>query len=192
MSLGARVLNRLVWFYVGFVLVNFAALLWIFMSSYLTVYAGLPLPYFMLYTPGNVAAADLVVLALVLVLYVYLGVVLVLSGLGRGYVPIMFALTVIAGAALLLANLLTALIIDLIIALALLIGNYGVLMSIAVHRASRYMWLVGALLIIATVTLAIIGKPISDYAETTAQSLSILACAIEAWVITGRQGKPVA
>ena len=190
MSLDARAINRLAWFYVGFVLINFATLLWVFMSSYLTMYTDLPLPYFMLYAPGNMVTVTLVVLALTLGLYIYLGITLVLGGLGRGYIPIIFALTVIASIALLLTGLLTALIAPLIVALTLLIVNYGVLTSIAIHRASRYMWLAGALLIIVAIMLAIIDRPIADHVETTVQSLSILACAIEAWAIMGKQSKP--
>ncbi|WP_252900328.1 hypothetical protein [Vulcanisaeta sp. JCM 14467] len=82
-----------------------------------------------------------------------------------------------------------AAIVVLIIALALLIGNYAVLTSIATHRASMYMWLTSTLLIIAAAILAVIRSPLVNYVGATIQSLSILACAIEVWSIMGRQGQ---
>ncbi|MGC9153639.1 MAG: hypothetical protein ACP5GY_07915 [Vulcanisaeta sp.] len=187
--MNVKFLNRLVWFYAGFVIVNFASLLWLFISSYLTIYTDIPLPYFMLYIPSNIAMLALITLALILGLYVYLGVVLIRSGLDRGYVPIAFVVFIVVGIALLIIRQLVASIAFLVIALALLVGNYGVLTSIATHRASRYMWLVSALLIIAVVMLALINRSVVNYVGATIQSLSILACAIEVWSIMGRLGK---
>ncbi|GAB6943743.1 hypothetical protein JCM14467A_05250 [Vulcanisaeta sp. JCM 14467] len=187
--MGARLLNRLAWFYVGFVLVNFASLLWLFISSYLTIYTDLPLPYFMLYIPNNIAIVALVTLALILGLYTYMGVTLVRGGFSRGYVPVFFTASVVVGLALLLIRQFIAAIVVLIIALALLIGNYAVLTSIATHRASMYMWLTSTLLIIAAAILAVIRSPLVNYVGATIQSLSILACAIEVWSIMGRQGQ---
>ncbi|ADY02211.1 hypothetical protein VMUT_2012 [Vulcanisaeta moutnovskia 768-28] len=189
MGVSTKMLGKLVWFYVGFVLVNFASLLWLFITSYLTIYTDIPLPYFMLYIPSNIAMLALITLALILGLYIYLGVVLIRSGLDRGYVPIAFVVFIVVGIALLLIKQFVASIAFLIIALALLVSNYGVLTSIATHRASRYMWLVGALLIIAAVILALINRSVVNYVGATIQSLSILACAIEVWSIMGRLGK---
>lgn len=189
MGVSTKMLGKLVWFYVGFVLVNFASLLWLFITSYLTIYTDIPLPYFMLYIPSNIAMLALITLALILGLYVYLGVVLIRSGLDRGYVPIAFVVFIVVGIALLLIKQFVASIAFLIIVLALLVGNYGVLTSIATHRASRYMWLVSALLIIAAVILALINRSVVNYVGATIQSLSILACAIEVWSIMGRLGK---
>ena len=189
MGLGARLLGRLVWFYVGFVVVNFVSLLWLFISSYLTVYTDLPLPYFMLYIPSNIAIVALVTLALILGLYTYMGVTLMRGGFSRGYVPVFFTASVVVGLALLLIRQFIAAVTVLIIALALMISNYAVLMSIATHRASMYMWLTSTLLIIAAVILAMIRSPFVSYVGATIQSLSILACAIEVWSIMGRQGQ---
>ncbi|WP_243675740.1 hypothetical protein [Vulcanisaeta distributa] len=84
MGIDAKTLDRLVWFYVGFVVVNFASLLWLFITSYLTIYTDIPLPYFMLYIPSNIAILALITLALILGLYTYLGIVLIRGGLERG------------------------------------------------------------------------------------------------------------
>jgi hypothetical protein len=96
--------RSLLWFYVGFVLVNFASSLWLLLSSVLTV-MPIPLPYWLLYTPGNVVTAGMIVVALMLALYTYLGVVLVLGKLHRGFVPITMVIAFTIGSALLLAKL---------------------------------------------------------------------------------------
>ncbi len=191
MGLNAKVIDRLVWFYTGFVIVNFASLLWLFITSYLTIYTDIPLPYFMLYIPSNIAVLALITLALILGLYVYLGIVLIRGGLGRGYVPTIFAAAMVIGIILLFIGQFIASLISLIIALALMVGVYAVLTSVATHRASRYMWLVSTLLIIATVILALISRSVVNYVVATIQSLSILACAIEVWSIMGRQSQSV-
>jgi len=95
--------RSLLWFYVGFVLVNFASSLWLLLSSVLTV-MPIPLPYWLLYTPGNIVVAGVVVAALMLALYTYLGVVLVLSKMNRGFIPITMVVAFIIGIALLLAR----------------------------------------------------------------------------------------
>jgi uncharacterized membrane protein len=186
MGVSTKMLGRLVWFYVGFVVVNFASLLWLFITSYLTIYTDIPLPYFMLYIPSNIAVLALITLALILGLYTYLGITLVRNGLERGYVPIAFTAAMIIGLALLLIRQFIASVISLIIALALMIGIYAVLTSIATHKASRYMWLVSTVLIIAVIVLILVNRSVINYVGATIQLLSILACAIEVWSIMGR------
>jgi len=95
--------RSLFWFYVGFVLVSFASSLWLLLSSVLTV-IPISLPYWLLYTPGNMVRAGVVVVALMLALYTYLGVVLVLGKLSRGFVPITMVIAFVIGFALLLAS----------------------------------------------------------------------------------------
>lgn len=187
--MGVRVLGGLVWFYVGFVFVNFATLLWLFISSYLTIYTDLPLPYFMLYIPSNIAIAALIAASAILALYVYLGIVLIRGGLNRGYVPVAFAASVIMGITLILVGQFMAALASLVIALALMIGSYAVLTSVATHRASRYMWLASTLLIVAALILTVISRALMNYVGAAIQSLSILACAIETWSIMARQGR---
>ncbi|WP_054841713.1 hypothetical protein [Vulcanisaeta distributa] len=190
MDVDTKMLNRLVWFYVGFVIVNFASLLWLFITSYLTIYTDIPLPYFMLYIPSNIAILALITLALILGLYTYLGIVLIRDGLERGgYVPAAFVAAIIIGIVLLFTKQFMASVIFLIIALALMVGVYAVLTSIATHRASRYMWLASALLIIVAVILAFVSRLVVNYVGATIQSLSILACAIEVWSIMGKPSK---
>jgi len=96
--------RSLFWFFVGFVFVSFASSLWLLLSSVLTV-MPIPLPYWLLYTPGNMVTAGVVVAALMLVLYTYLGVVLVLGKMNRGFVPITMVIAFVIGFALLLARL---------------------------------------------------------------------------------------
>jgi len=95
--------KSLFWFYVGFVFASFASSLWLLLSSVLTV-MPIPLPYWLLYTPGNTATAGIIVTALMLALYTYLGIALVLGKLLRGLVPIIMVTAFIIGLALLLAN----------------------------------------------------------------------------------------
>ncbi len=103
--------------------------------------------------------------------------------------PTAFAAAMVIGIVLLFIRQFIASLISLIIALALMVGVYAVLTSIATHRASRYMWLVSTLLIIAAVILALISKSVVNYVAATIQSLSILACAIEVWSIMGSKAK---
>ncbi|WP_069806870.1 hypothetical protein [Vulcanisaeta thermophila] len=187
MGLSTWALNRVAWFYVGFVMVNFASLLWLFISGYLTIYTGLPLPYFTLYTTGNVAITALVTMAIILSLYAYLGIVLIRSGLNRGYIPMVFVASIIVGTALILAGQFIAAVAVLIIALVSQIGSYAVLTSIATNKASMYMWLMGTLLMLAAVILAIINRLLVNYVDAVIQSLSILACTVEVWSIMGKR-----
>ncbi|ABW00973.1 hypothetical protein [Caldivirga maquilingensis] len=189
MGLSTWVLNRITWFYVGFVFVSFALLLWLFISGYLTIYTGLPLPYFMLYTTGNVAITALVTMIVILGLYVYLGIVLIRSGFSRGYVPIGFVASIIIGMVLILTGQFVAAVVFLIIALVLQIGSYAVLTSIATNKVSMYMWLIGALLILAAAILTMINRLLVNYIEAVIQSLSILACTVEVWSIMGKRDR---
>ncbi|KUO80408.1 MAG: hypothetical protein AT718_07105 [Vulcanisaeta sp. JCHS_4] len=93
--------KSLFWFYAGFVLVSFASSLWLLLTSILTI-TPIPLPYWLLYTPGNIVAAGVVVAALMLALYTYLGVSLVINGLRRGFVSIIMVIAFVIGFALLL------------------------------------------------------------------------------------------
>jgi hypothetical protein len=178
------VVRSLFWFYVGFVLVNFASSLWFLLSSVLTV-MPIPLPYWLLYTPGNVVTAGVVVAALMLALYTYLGVVLVLSKMNRGFIPITMVIAFVIGSALLLARLAIPALAVLVIAYVMLIGTYAVLISVAISRASKALWGV------ATIILALIppilvggGLAVIDYVKymaITEQATAIIASAIEAW-----------
>ena len=176
--------RSLLWFYVGFVFVSFASSLWLLLSSVLTV-MPIPLPYWFLYTPGNVVAAGVVVIALMFVLYAYLGVVLVLGKLSRGFVPITMVIAFVIGSALLLARLAIPALVILVIAYVMLIGTYAVLISVATSRASKALWGV------ATIILALIppilvggGLAVTDYVKymaITEQATAIMASAVEAW-----------
>ncbi len=127
---------------------------------------------------------------MILGLYTYLGIVLIRGGLERGgYVPAAFVAAIIIGIVLLFIRQFVASVIFLIIALSLMVGVYAVLMSIATHRASRYMWLASALLIIVAVILVFVSRSVINYVGATIQSLSILACAIEVWSIMGKPSK---
>jgi hypothetical protein len=176
--------RSLLWFYVGFVLVNFASSLWLLLSSVLTV-MPIPLPYWLLYTPGNVVTAGMIVVALMLVLYTYLGVVLVLGKLHRGFVPITMVIAFTIGSALLLAKLAIPALAVLITAYVMLIGTYAVLISVATTRASKALW--GVATIILTLIPPILiggGLAVIDYVKYMAiieQATAIMASAVEAW-----------
>ena len=176
--------RSLFWFFVGFVLVSFASSLWLFLSSVLTV-MPIPLPYWFLYTPGNIVAAGVVVAVLMLVLYAYLGVVLVLSKLHRGFVPITMVIAFVIGFALLLARLAIPALVILVIAYVMLIGTYAVLISVATTRASKALW--GVATIILTLIPPILiggGLAVIDYVKYMAlieQATAIIASAIETW-----------
>jgi len=176
--------RSLLWFYVGFVLVNFASSLWLLLSSVLTV-MPIPLPYWLLYTPGNVVTAGMIVVALMLALYTYLGVVLVLGKMGRGFVPITMVIAFVIGFALLLARLAIPALVILVIAYVMLIGTYIVIISVATTRASKALW--GVVAIILTLTPPILiggGLAVIDYVKYMAiieQATAIIASAIETW-----------
>jgi hypothetical protein len=145
----------------------------------------IPLPYWLLYTPGNVVTAGMIVVALMLVLYTYLGVVLVLSKMNRGFIPITMVIAFIIGFALLLARLAIPALVILVIAYVMLIGTYIVIISVATTRASKALWGV------ATIILALIppilvggGLAVIDYVKymaITEQATAIIASAVEAW-----------
>ena len=176
--------RSLLWFYVGFVLVSFASSLWLLLSSVLTV-MPIPLPYWFLYTPGNMVAAGIIVVALMLVLYTYLGVVLILNKMNRGFISMVMAFTLIIGIALLLAGLVTPALAVLAVAYVLLVGTYAVLISVATSRASKALW--GVATIILTLMPPILiggGLAVIDYVKYMAiieQATAIMASAVEAW-----------
>ena len=176
--------RSLFWFFVGFVFVGFASSLWLFLSSVLTV-MPIPLPYWLLYTPGNIVVAGVVVAALMLALYTYLGVVLVLGKMGRGFVPITMVIAFVIGFALLLARLAIPALVILVIAYVMLIGTYIVIISVATTRASKALW--GVATIILTLTPPILiggGLAVIDYVKYMAiieQATAIIASAIETW-----------
>jgi hypothetical protein len=176
--------KSLFWFFVGFVLVSFASSLWLLLSSVLTV-MPIPLPYWLLYTPGNIVAAGVVVAALMLALYTYLGVSLVLSKMNRGFVPITMVFAFVIGFALLLARLAIPALVILVIAYVMLIGTYAVLISVATTRASKALWSV-ATMILALIPPILVGGGLAviDYVKYMAiieQSAAIMASAVEAW-----------
>jgi len=176
--------RSLFWFFVGFVFVGFASSLWLFLSSVLTV-MPIPLPYWLLYTPGNIVTAGVVVVALMLALYTYLGVVLVLSKLHRGFVPITMVIAFTIGSALLLAKLAIPALAVLVIAYVMLIGTYIVIISVATTRASKALW--GVATIILTLIPPILvggGLAVMNYIKYMAiieQATAIIASAIETW-----------
>lgn len=176
--------KSLLWFYVGFVLVNFASSLWLLLSSVLTV-MPIPLPYWLLYTPGNMVRAGVVVIALMLALYAYLGVVLVLGKMNRGFVPITMVIAFVIGIALLLAKQTMPALAILVIAYVMLIGTYIVIISVATTRASKALW--GVATIILTLIPSILiggGLAVIDYVRYMAiieQATAIIASAIETW-----------
>jgi len=176
--------RSLFWFYAGFVFVSFASSLWLFLSSVLTV-MPIPLPYWFLYTPGNVVTAGVVVIALMLVLYTYLGVVLVLGRMNRGFVPITMVIAFVIGFTLLLVRQAIPALVILVIAYVMLIGTYAVLISVATTRASKALWGV-ATMILALIPPILIGGGLAvidyvKYMAITEQATAIIASAVEAW-----------
>jgi hypothetical protein len=129
--------------------------------------------------------AGVVVVALMLALYTYLGVVLVLGKLSRGFVPITMVIAFVIGFALLLARLAIPALIMVIIAYVMLIGTYAVLISVATSRASKALW--GVATIILTLIPPILiggGLAVIDYVKYMAlieQATAIIASAIETW-----------
>jgi hypothetical protein len=176
--------KSLFWFYVGFVFVSFASSLWLLLSSILTI-MPIPLPYWLLYTPGNIVAAGMIVAALMLVLYTYLGASLVINGLRRGFIPMVMAFTFIIGIALLLAGLATLALAVLAVAYMMLIGTYAVLISVATTRASKALWGI-ATIILTLIPLVLIGGGLAvmnyvRYMALSEQAAAIIASAIETW-----------
>jgi len=176
--------RSLFWFYADFVFVSFAFSLWSLLSSVLTVMPIL-LPYWLLYTPGNIVTAGVVVIALMLVLYTYLGVSLVINGLRRGFIPMVMVFAFVIGFALLLVGQAIPALAVLVIAYVMLIGTYIVIISVATTRASRALW--GVATIILTLTPPILiggGLAVIDYVKymaITEQATAIIASAIETW-----------
>ncbi len=176
--------RSLFWFYAGFVFVSFASSLWLFLSSVLTV-MPIPLPYWFLYTPGNVVTAGVVVIALMLVLYTYLGVVLVLGRMNRGFVPITMVIAFVIGFTLLLVRQAIPALVILVIAYVMLIGTYAVLISVATTRASKALWAIATIILTLTPPILIGGGlAVIDYVKymaITEQATAIIASAVEAW-----------
>ena len=176
--------KSLFWFYFGFVFVGFASSLWSLLTSVLTV-MPMPLPYWLLYTPGNIVTAGVVVVALLLVLYAYLGVALVLGKLLRGLVPIIMVIAFTIGITLLLVRQAIPALIILVIAYVMLIGTYIVITSVTTSRTSKALWGV-ATIILALMPLILIGGGLAvinyiRYMAITEQAMAIMASAVEAW-----------
>jgi hypothetical protein len=176
-------IKSLFWFYVGFVFVAFAFSLWLLLSSVLTI-TPIPLPYWLTYTPNNIASAGIIVLALTLALYTYLGIILVLHGLRRGLVPIIMVTLVIAGLALLLAKLAIQALVIMVIAYTLLVGTYGVLATVALTKTAKALWVVGVLILVFLPLIFLSGGlAVINYVRYMAfigQAMAIMASAIEA------------
>jgi len=145
----------------------------------------IPLPYWFLYTPGNVVTAGVVVIALMLVLYTYLGVSLVLSKMNRGFVPITMVFAFVIGFALLLVRQAIPALVILVIAYVMLIGTYIVIISIATSRASKALWEAAAMVLALIPPMLMIGGLIVidyvRYMAITEQAMTIIASAVEAW-----------
>ncbi|PLC67659.1 hypothetical protein B7L70_07430 [Vulcanisaeta sp. EB80] len=158
--------------------------LWLLLTSILTI-TPIPLPYWLLYTPGNMVTAGMIVVVLMLVLYTYLGVVLVLSKMNRGFIPITMVIAFTIGSALLLAKLAIPALAVLITAYVMLIGTYIVIISVATSRASKALWGVATMILALIPPILIGGGPaVIDYVKYIAiieQSAAIMASAVEAW-----------
>jgi len=176
--------KSLFWFYFGFVFASFASSLWLLLSSVLTV-MPMPLPYWLLYTPGNIVTAGVVVVALLLVLYAYLGVALVLSKMHRGFIPITMVIAFTIGITLLLVRQAIPALVILVIAYVMLIGTYIVITSVTTSRTSKALWGV-ATIILALIPPILIGGGLAvinyiRYMAITEQTMAITASAVEAW-----------
>jgi hypothetical protein len=183
--------KSLFWFFVGFVFVSFASSLWSLLSSVLTV-MPIPLPYWLLYTPGNMVAAGAIVMALMLVLYTYLGVSLVINGLRRGFIPITMVIAFVIGMALLLVRQAILALVILVIAYVLLVGTYIVIISTATSRASKALWGVATIILALMPPILVGGGPaVIDYVKymaITEQATAIIASAVEAWKLGVEDG----
>jgi len=176
--------KSLFWFFVGFVFVNFASSLWLLLSSVLTV-MPIPLPYWLLYTPGNIVTAGIIVASLMLALYAYLGVALVLNKMNRGFIPITMVIAFTIGITLLLVRQAIPALIILVIAYVMLIGTYIIITSVTTSRASKALWGV-ATIILALIPPILIGGGLAvinyiRYMALVEQAMAITASAIEAW-----------
>jgi hypothetical protein len=145
----------------------------------------IPLPYWLLYTPGNVVTAGMIVVVLMLVLYAYLGVVLVLGKLSRGFVPIIMVIAFVIGFALLLARQAIPALAILVIAYVMLIGTYIVITSVTTSKASKALWGV-ATMILTLIPPILVGGGLAvmnyiKYIAIIEQSAAIMASAVEAW-----------
>ena len=176
--------RSLFWFYAGFVFINFASSLWLLLSSVLTV-MPIPLPYWLLYTPGNIVVAGVVVVVLMLVLYAYLGVSLIINGLRRGFIPMVMVFAFIIGIALLLARQAIPALVILVMAYVMLIGTYIVITSVATTRASKALWGVATMILALIPPILVGGGPAVmnyiKYMAITEQAAAIIASAIETW-----------
>jgi hypothetical protein len=145
----------------------------------------IPLPYWLLYTPSNIVVAGMIVVVLMLALYTYLGVVLVLGKLNRGFVPITMVIAFVIGSALLLVRLAIPALVILVMAYVMLIGTYAVLISVATTRASKALWGVAAIILTLTPPILIGGGlAVMNYIKYMAlieQATAIIASAIETW-----------
>jgi len=176
--------KSLFWFFVGFVFVNFASSLWLLLSSVLTI-TPIPLPYWLLYTPGNIVTAGIIVASLMLALYAYLGVALVLNKMNRGFIPITMVIAFTIGITLLLVRQAIPALVILVIAYVMLIGTYTVITSVTTSRASKALWGV-ATIILALIPPILIGGGLAvinyiRYMALVEQAMAIMASAIEAW-----------
>ncbi|MFP3281550.1 MAG: hypothetical protein RXR39_01030 [Caldivirga sp.] len=145
----------------------------------------MPLPYWLLYTPGNIATAGIIVTVLMLALYTYLGIALVLNKMHRGFIPITMVIAFTIGITLLLVRQAIPALVILVIAYVMLIGTYAVLISVAVSRASKALWGV-ATIILALIPPILIGGGLAvinyiRYMAITEQTMAITASAVEAW-----------
>jgi len=176
--------KSLFWFYFGFVFASFASSLWLLLSSVLTV-MPMPLPYWLLYTPGNIATAGIIVTALMLALYTYLGIALVLNKMNRGFIPITMVIAFTIGITLLLVRQAIPALVILVIAYVMLIGTYIVITSVTTSRTSKALWGV-ATIILALIPPILIGGGLAvinyiRYMAITEQTMAITASAVEAW-----------
>jgi len=176
--------KSLFWFYVGFVFASFASSLWLLLSSVLTI-TPIPLPYWLLYTPGNIVTAGIIVASLMLALYAYLGVALVLNKMNRGFIPITMVIAFTIGITLLLVRQAIPALIILVIAYVMLIGTYIIITSVTTSRASKALWGV-ATIILALIPPILIGGGLAvinyiRYMAITEQTMAITASAVEAW-----------
>ncbi|WP_066793051.1 hypothetical protein [Caldivirga sp. MU80] len=176
--------KSLFWFYFGFVFASFASSLWLLLSSVLTI-TPIPLPYWLLYTPGNIVTAGIIVASLMLALYAYLGVALVLNKMNRGFIPITMVIAFTIGITLLLVRQAIPALVILVIAYVMLIGTYAVLISVAVSRASKALWAT-ATIILTLIPPILIGGGLAvinyvKYMALVEQATAIMASAIEAW-----------
>ncbi|MFP3195999.1 MAG: hypothetical protein RXQ74_03945 [Caldivirga sp.] len=174
----------LFWFFVCFVLVGFTSSLWSLLTSILTV-MPMPLPYWLLYTSGNIATAGIIVTALMLALYTYLGIALVLNKMNRGFIPITMVIAFTIGITLLLVRQAIPALAALITAYLMLIGTYAVLISVTTSRTSKALWGVAAMVLALMPPILMAGGlAVMNYVKYMAlveQATAIMASAVEAW-----------